>query len=225
MATKNSFAIDEWYHCFNRGVDKRAIFDNENDANRFLMLLYLCNGSQPVYLYNTHKPDLSKAFQEDRGKPLVAIGAFCLMPNHYHLLVKEISGGGVTSFMRKLGTAYTMYFNMKYERVGHLFCGKFRSRHVANDPYFQKVLQYIHCKPAELYEVGWKSGKVRSLQSLEKKLVEYPYSSLGSYAQNHSRSPVLSPDGFEIAHSLPPSRMLEEARAYYADVSKERFER
>lgn len=225
MANRNYFSFDEWYHCFNRGVDKRPIFDDEHDANRFLMLLYLCNDSEPVYLHSSHRPSLSKAFQEDRGEPLVSIGAFCLMPNHYHILLKEIVEGGITSFMRKLGTAYTMYFNVKYERVGHLFSGKFRSRHVMNDRYFQKVLEYIHFNPAELYESGWKLGKVRSMPLLQKKLVEYPYSSLGSYLQTDFRSPILSKDGFEIARTPPLSRMLEEAREYYSEISKDRFER
>ena len=189
------------------------------------MLLYLCNGTEPVYLYNARKPNLIKTFQENRGRPLAAIGAFCLMPNHYHLLIKEVIEGGITSFMRKLGTAYTMYFNMKYERVGHLFCGQFRSRHVMNDRYLQRLFHYIHCNPAELYEADWKLGKVRNMSSLEKKLVEYPYSSLGSYAQRQSASPVLSSEGFEVAQTSSVSRMLEEARAYYAEISKDKFER
>jgi len=225
MASRNHLAIDEWYHCYNRGVDKRQIFDNEDDANRFMMLLYLCNSSKPVALYDMHKPELQKAFQEDRDDSLVAIGAFCLMPNHYHLLIKEIIDGGITSFMRKIGTAYTMYFNAKYERVGHLFCGQFRSRHVMNDRYFQKVLQYIHCNPAELYESGWKSGRVRSMSLLEKKLLAYQYSSLAGYSQRQYASPILSHDGFNVAQLLSVSRMLEDAREYYAEVSKERFER
>lgn len=225
MASRNSFAVDEWYHCYNRGVDKRALFDNEDHANRFLMLLYLCNSSEPVYLYNTHKPDLAKAFQEERGDPIVSIGAFCLMPNHYHLLLKEIIEGGITSFMRKIGTAYTMYFNMKYERVGHLFSGQFRSRHIMNDRYFQRVLEYIHCNPVELYESSWKSGRIRNIRLLEKKLIAYPYSSLGSYARRQFASPILAKDGFEIARFLSVSRMLEESRAYYADISKDKFQR
>lgn len=225
MASRNSIAIGEWYHCYNRGVDKRPIFGSEDDANRFLMHLYLCNGERAVALYNEAKPSVAQSFMENRGAPISAIGAFCLMPNHYHLLIKETDEGGITSFMRKLGTAYTMYFNAKYERVGHLFSGQFRSRHVVSDRYFQRVLEYIHLNPAELSESGWKSGKIRNMRQLEKKLLAYPYSSLSSYADRKRASPILSHEGFEIARYRPIARSLEEARLYYAETVRERFER
>lgn len=224
MARKISFSIDEWYHCFNRGVEKRTVFENEFDANRFLMSLYLANGTKPISLHNDNKPELAKVFTSDRGKPIVAIGAYCLMPNHFHLLLKEIMEGGIATFMQKMGTAYTMYFNAKYERVGNLFMKPFRARHVADDRYFQYVLQYIHCNPAELYEPEWKSGKVRNLRLMQKRLAEYPYSSLRSYTKI-ANDPILSHDGFEIADQLPLPRMLDEARAYYAATASENLER
>ena len=189
------------------------------------MHLFLCNSSKPVALHNEEKPNLKRAFGEDRGDSLAAIGAFCLMPNHYHLLIKEIGEGGITSFMRKLGTAYTMYFNIKYDRVGHLFSGQFRSRHVANDRYFQRVIQYIHCNPAELYEPDWKVGKVRSINLLEKKLIQYPYSSLRSFSGGYAASPILSRECFDVVDVTPVSRMLREARAYYQYASNDKFER
>ena len=225
MARRMSFAVDEWYHCYNRGVDKRDIFSNEHDANRFLMLLYLANSDRSVDLYNERRPQVEHIIGSDRGLPLVSVGAYCLMTNHYHLLLKETSAGGITAFMRKLGTAYTMYFNAKYERVGHLFAGPFRARHVGTDRYFQRVIQYIHCNPAELYEKGWKRGEVGNIAKLEEKLLAYAYSSFLPFTNKNIRSGVLGSDVFDIAHELPPRKMLEEARAYYADLSGERFER
>ncbi|MDO8576064.1 MAG: transposase [bacterium] len=225
MDRRVPFAYGEWYHCYNRGIDKRKVFQDEYDANRFLMALYLANGTEPVHLFNTHKPKLDKSFKENRGSPIVAVGAYCLMPNHFHLLLKEITDGGITSFMRKVGTAYTMYFNAKNERVGNLFTKPFRSRRVGSDRYFQHVLQYIHCNPAELYESGWKSGRVRSMRVLERKLISYPYSSFESYTGNGTVSPILSRDGFDVANQLPVTRMLEEAREYYAEIAEDGFER
>lgn len=219
------FEVGEWYHCFNRGVDKRGIFENELDANRFLMLLYLANGTESVDLFNIRKPKPENIFATDRGNPIVAVGAYCLMPNHYHVLLEEVVEGGITSFMRKIGTAYTMYFNAKNDRVGHLFCGPFRSRHVGDDRYFQKVIEYVHCNPAELYEPGWKSGKVRSMYRLEDKLTGYPYSSLGSFARKGAANPILSERVFEVAHRRPIGRTLEDAREYYAEIAKDSFER
>lgn len=219
MARKHIFMTDEWYHCFNRGVDKRIVFEGEHDANRFLMTLYLANGTEPVQTFNTNKPTLAKAFAGDRGKPIVSLGAYCLMPNHFHLLIKEISDGGISAFMRKLGIAYTMYFNARNERVGNLFVRPFRSRHVGDDRYFQRALQYIHCNPAELYEPGWKSGKVKNMRLLEKRLVEYPYSSLKSYVKTGIENPILSDEGYKIADQLPLSQMLNESQEYYADIN------
>ena len=224
MARQISFSKDEWYHCFNRGVEKRKVFQDEFDANRFLMTLYLANGTEPINLYSDRKPELTKTFVLNRGKPIVAVGAYCLMPNHFHLLIKEIMEGGITTFMRKLGTAYTMYFNAKNERVGNLFMKPFRARHVGDDRYFQHVLQYIHCNPAELYEPGWKSGRVKNMRLLREKLIEYPYSSLRSYTTKEN-NPILSRDGFEIADQLPISRMLIESREYYASIAPENLER
>ncbi len=221
MAIRKPFEFGEWYHCFNRGVEKRTVFENEIDAKRFLMILYLANGTKPIGLFNVRKPELVKSFGYERGKQIVAIGAYCLMPNHFHLLLKEVVDGGITSFMQKLGTAYSMYFNAKYERVGGLFLKPFRSRHVGSDRYFQRVLQYIHCNPAELYESGWKQGKVRSMDRLERKLLDYPYSSLKNYTRKEIADPILSADGFEIATQLNLSRMLEESRLYYSDISKD----
>lgn len=219
-----SFSVDEWFHCFNRGVEKRKVFENEFDANRFLMTLYLANGTRPIGLYNERKPELVRTFDADRGDPIVSIGAYCLMPNHFHLLIKEIMKGGIARFMQKVGTAYTMYFNAKNERVGNLFMKPFRARHVGDDYYFQQVLQYIHCNPAELYEPEWKLGKVKNMKLLQEKLIEYPYSSLRSY-EAKANNPILSRDGFEIADQLPLSRMLKEAREYYADIAPENLER
>ena len=132
--------------------------------------------------------------------------------------------GGIATFMQKVGTAYTMYFNAKNERVGNLFMKPFRARHVGDDRYFQHVLQYIHCNPAELYEPEWKSGKVRNMRLLQEKLIEYPYSSLRSY-ETKENNPILSSDGFEIADQLPISRILKEAREYYASIESENLER
>ena len=175
-------------------------------------------------LFNERTPELSKTLTEDRGKPVVAIGAYCLMPNHFHLLLKEIKAGGITTFMQKLGTAYTMYFNAKYERVGNLFMRPFRARHVGDDRYFQHVLEYIHCNPAELYEPGWKAGKVNDMHLLARRLIEYPYSSLRNYEKSEE-NPILSKDGFKIADQLPLTKMLDEARIYYAALSSGNFER
>ena len=129
----------------------------------------------------------------------MAIGAYCLMSNHYHLLLKEITKGGITHFMRKLGTAYTMYFNKKYKRTGNLMTKPFRSRHVNDDRYFQRVVDYIHCNPAELIEFEWKNGTVHNIDNLEKKLLKYRYSSFPDYNRiKRDTRAIISGDGFDV---------------------------
>src|SRR3954464_6221238 len=108
-----AFGVGEWYHCYNRGIEKRITFDDERDYRRFLELLYLANDELPLRRDEIGLRKFEEILTLPRGKKLVSIGAFCLMPNHFHLVLKETSEGGITAFMRKLGTAYTLYFNSK----------------------------------------------------------------------------------------------------------------
>ena len=111
---KQSFAISEYYHLYNRGVEKRKIFLDKRDYLHFLYLMYVCNT-----IKNIKTRDLGNDF--DREETIVSIGAYCLMPNHFHILVKEKTNNGISLFMRKLLTAYAMYFNVKYKRTGRLY--------------------------------------------------------------------------------------------------------
>lgn len=210
---------NEWYHCFNRGIDKRSAFEDRSDYERFLQLLFLCNSETRMHRSDLLAHTTESILKLTRGTPLVGIGAFCLMPNHIHLLLQEKTEGGISLFMQKLGTAYTMYFNKKYRRTGNLFMRPFRSRHVGQDDYFQQLIHYIHCNPAEIYERSWKKGHVKNLGALEKKLLSYRYSSIGAYEQkSHEYHSIIDTGVFEIAHRDPAAKMLREAHAYYAEV-------
>ena len=214
------FAIDEWYHCFTRGIDKRRTYMTRIDYERFLGLLYVCNNSETIHRSDLFRRSLDEIFTIERKDRLVGIGAFCLMPNHFHLLLKEIRPGGISLFMRKLGTAYAMYFNIKYERTGNLFVRPFRSRHIKDDEYLQCVIQYIHCNPAEIFEPLWKKGGVQKLKELEGKLLDYPYSSFGAHQKDtHLLRHLLDSSIFDIETQLPPQRMLREARDYYSEIA------
>ncbi|HTR18871.1 MAG TPA: transposase [Candidatus Paceibacterota bacterium] len=218
---RGHFAVGEWYHCYSRGIEKRKTFVSKRDYERFIQLLYLCNSPRPIHRSNLRNPSLGEVLNIPRQETLVSLGAFCLMPNHFHLLVKEKREQGISRFMQKLGTAYTMYFNIKETRVGGLFTKPFRSRLVGDDRYFQYALQYIHCNPAELYEAGWKEGVVKNMKELEQLLVEYPYGSFGVYqSANHRLRPLLADEVFEIQSQATPARMLREARLYYAERVK-----
>jgi putative transposase len=84
----------------------------------------------------------------EKGEPLVDIGSYCLMPNHFHLLLHQRQEDGISRFMQKLTTAYTMYFNIKNKRTGVLFQGRFKSKHAAEDRYLKYLLSYIHLNPS-----------------------------------------------------------------------------
>lgn len=215
---KTPFAIDEWYHCYNRGIDKRITYEDKNDYHRFLEQLYLANNDIPLRRDDFGMCGLEEILRIPRDGALVAIGAFCLMPNHFHLILKEIIDGGITLFMQKLGTAYTMYFNARYERTGNLFIKPFRSRHINTDRYFQYLINYLHCNPAELYEPKWKTGDVKNLSVLIEKLAAYPYSSLGAY--ENRKLPIraiLDESVFDIVHRTPAKQMIQEARECYRE--------
>jgi len=177
----NPFAPDRWYHCYSRGVDKRKTFLDRKDYERFMHALYLCNSYIPLHRSDLKNADAETIFQIRRGEPLVSIGAFCLMPNHFHILIQETVEGGISKFMQKVGTAYLMYFNIKYERIGSLFVKPFRSKHITDDYYFKYIVQYIHLNAVELYEPAWKNGVVKNLKKLEKQLIAYRYSSFPDY--------------------------------------------
>src|SRR3989344_907844 len=152
MSRNFNISIGEFYHIYNRGVDKRNVFEKPNDYNRFLFLLYLCNSFEHVDLQKLfrQKKTFSEIFSLEIDKKLTTIGAYCLMPNHYHLLLRETSKNGISKFMQKLSTAYSMYFNIKRQRTGALFQGRYKARHIDNDNYLKYLFAYIHLNPIKI---------------------------------------------------------------------------
>ncbi|MBI2610632.1 transposase [Candidatus Kaiserbacteria bacterium] len=215
------FQPGEWFHCYNRGVDKRRVFMSPSDYRRFLALMYACNNIEPIHVSDYERGLRSKKLADvlaiARKAPLVDIGAYNLMPNHYHLLLRERIDGGLTSFMRKLGTAYTMYFNIKYERVGALYQGAFKAKHVRTDGYFKRLVNYIHGNHAELTEPKWKEGKVKNETALLKALVAYPHSSLRDYYRDpRPESVIVSTTSLlDVIDAMPRLRdILKDARVF-----------
>ncbi|MBI3305911.1 transposase [Candidatus Nomurabacteria bacterium] len=185
MNRNHDFSIDEYYHVYNRGVDKRVTFQNKYDYHRFMLLLYFCNSTEPVDMEKIFRKGrtFTDIFNIEKGRSLVAIGAWCLMPNHFHILLKEITENGIIKFMQKLTTGYSMYFNKKYTRSGSLFQGKFKSEHIQEDRYLKYIFSYIHLNPIKLIpeESKWKENGIRNKQVVENFLKNYEYSSLKNY--------------------------------------------
>lgn len=139
MPAKNSikqFVEGGYYHLYNRGVEKRDIFLDEQDHSVFLH--YLKKYLNPLSAEGSDPHPLSKD---------ISLLSFCLMPNHFHLFVKQNSINGITKFVRAICTNYVMYFNKKYERVGTLFQGKYKAVLVDSDTYSLHLSRYIHLNP------------------------------------------------------------------------------
>ena len=220
---RTPFAPGEWYHCFSRGVEKRITFEAPRDYERFIQLLYLCNSLEPVRRDNFKQKSNSEMYETKRATSLVAIGAYCCMPNHFHLLLQEKAEGGISKFMHKVGTAYTMYFNIKNERIGGLFVKPFRSKHVSENLYFAQVAQYIHLNPIELFQPGWKSGAVVDLTRTEQQLREYSYSSLPDYiGDQRPERAILDTEAFDLIASQVSniSDLLVDTAAYYQNLPR-----
>jgi len=185
MQRKHSFVPGEYYHIYNRGIDKRIIFKSKNDYRRFIMLMYLANSTNPFRLDQLiilqHKT-FEEILSIDRGTSLVSVGVWSLMPNHFHIILREEIEGGISQFMKKLGTGYSMFFNIKYERTGSLFGGPFKSKHVSRDLYLKHLFGYSHLNPLDIKFSGWEELiHKHSPQTWKQFLKEYPYSSCQDY--------------------------------------------
>lgn len=152
---------NEFYHIFNRGVEKRLVFINQADHERFLKILN-------YYQFEGPKPRFSQfnRFQNlkfDQNQKIVEIICYCLMPNHFHLLLRQVKEGGISEFMRKIGDSFTRYFNTKYERIGSLFQGAFKAVLIKSDEQLIHVSRYIHLNPSvsllvkDLKQYTWSS--------------------------------------------------------------------
>jgi len=185
---RRGITTGEIFHILNRGVDKRNIFLDDQDYFRFIHDLFEFNDINPAfnlgYLLSRNKNqsiDFRNQYDKKPRKLIVEILAFCLMPNHFHLLVKQKENGGITKFMRKLGAGYANYFNQKYERTGTLFQGKYKAVLVNREAHFIHLPYYIHFNPLDLLMPEWRTEKIKNYQKAIKFLESYRWSSHPDY--------------------------------------------
>lgn len=204
-----SFAPGEFYHVYNRGVEKRVIYQDTADYDRFRHLMYVANSTQPTNLRAIqHKHD--SCFDFDRVDPLVSIGAYCLMPNHFHILLTPLQDNGVSTFMQKLNTSYAMYFNKKYTRSGTLFEGKFKAKHVASDEYLKYLFSYIHLNPVKLIQSDWKEKGIKNTKKAYQYASTFTHSSLIDYQRPaRPETSILDSDPFPDYFQTTANRQAE----------------
>ena len=178
------------YHILNRGVDKRKIFLDNGDYLRFIHDLFEFNDEDKVlnvghFFSQNQYIDVRRQYiggrPHKRRKMLVEISAFCLMPNHYHLLLQPIVPGGISLFMKKLNGGYAKYFNFKYERAGTLFQSRYKSILVKRDAHFIHIPYYIHANPLDLIEPRWREKNVKDYKKAFRFLENYRWSSHPDY--------------------------------------------
>ncbi|MFZ5366298.1 MAG: transposase [Patescibacteria group bacterium] len=175
MPAKNTIKIyieNGHYHVYNRGVEKRDIFLDEQDYKVFLHFLKRYLTAPP------ESPDrIQPGWKFDLFDKLNLI-AYCLMPNHFHLLIKQLTKEAMAEFIRALSNSYIRYFNEKYERIGPLFQGTYKAVLVETEPYLLHLTRYIHLNPIELEPGEVKPGTRFNLGEI---LERYSYSSYGEY--------------------------------------------
>ncbi len=184
-SSRPQFVNGEIYHIFNRAIEGRNLFQQVADYFRFIFCLYELNDKNIVNMrlrisqrkarnnpknYRGQTPSISR-------EPLVEIIVFCLMPNHYHLLVRQLVDNGISLFMKKLGDGYVGYFNEKYERKsrGSIFQSHFKAVHIKTQEQLMNVICYIFTNPISILEKNWKKEGVKNPQEAIKFLENYKW--------------------------------------------------
>jgi len=172
------------YHALNRGVDKRTIFEDSQDYARFVHDMFEFNSTERSRNLYRNMCDVGRrTLKEREAEKIVDIHGWCLMGNHYHLLLSEHIEGGIPLFLKKLNGGYAKYFNERYSRSGALFQGKTKKILIDNDAHFLHILNYIHFNALDRSEntAHWRSRKVVDYTNALKALHNYRWSSYLDY--------------------------------------------
>jgi putative transposase len=180
---KVNLVLENYYHIYNRGNSKQTIFLDDEDYKYFQWLLYISNSSKH-FVVGRISGDI---YSHNREDELVAIGSYCLMPNHFHILITQLQEDGVSKFMQKVSTAYVMYFNKKYKRTGGLFEGRYKAKNIEDDIYLKYLYAYIHLNPLKLILPKWKEEKIKDNNKIRHFLKTYQYSSYVDYDNKEMR--------------------------------------
>lgn len=208
---KLSFSTGEMYHVYNRGVDKRNLFKDRSDLQRFVQGMVEFNVEEPIgSIYEQSFRKRIKESNADRSKAqkLVDFICYCVNPNHYHFLLRQRSDDGISKFMKRLGGGYSWYFNNRHERSGTLFQGPFKAVHVGSNEYLLHLSVYVNLndrvhlsqlgdRVTKLGQSSWKeyttNGRANGLCNTDiilgqfrnrKEYIAFAYASLQDILQN-----------------------------------------
>lgn len=192
---RDNFAVGNYVHVYNRGAKKLPIVKDDDDKWRFLKTIFYFNSVSTPQFWDREllvRKISHFMWPTDWGRrePVVKILAYCLMPNHYHLLLKEIKEGGITTFMRKFSNSYTGYFNNKYNESGHLFQGAYKAKRINTDNQLCHLSAYIQVKnPFELIPGGLEKA-TGDFERCYKLATAYKFCSLGDMMEER-KSPII----------------------------------
>ena len=176
---------NEIYHVVTRGINDETIFKDDADHYRGVFSVYEFNNAKPVEIRNRRRQrkveKSSGGLILDSRELLVDVLVFVFMPNHIHLLLKQLRGNGITKFMQKMGTGYASYANIKYRRKGHLFQARFKAIHIDDEEQLKNAFVYIHSNPVSLVEPNWKNKGISNPEKTIKFLENYRWSSYIDY--------------------------------------------
>ncbi len=177
---------DEYYHIFNRGVDHRSIFIDDIDREHFLRGLHVLNDRE-----RASNIPFTKDFPTQQ--PYATIAAYCLMPNHFHLILRQMVENGISLFLKRLLGSHVRYFNTRHGRDGRLFTNSFRNVHISTNEQLMATLRYIHLNPLDLLSEEQNQMNVNAF------LDYYPWSSHRHYLKNTTSNIIND----EIASTIP----------------------
>ncbi|MEK7658602.1 MAG: transposase [Patescibacteria group bacterium] len=198
---------DEIYHVVSRTVGDTVVFDNEKDFYRGIFSIYEFNTKTSITirerrrLRDQFKKD-NKVYRRmtsantlwiDKRDRLVEVLAFSFMPNHLHLILKQIKDNGITEFMKKVNGGYAKYFNEKYNRKGHLF-SRFRAIHIKTDEQLKNTFVYVHTNLISLIEPGWKEKGIKNPKKVKEFLTNNKRHSYPDYLGKKNFSSVSERD-------------------------------
>ena len=190
-----AFKPSDYLLLSNIGVQGSVLFSSQEDYDRFEAYLYLLNAIDGPRASNFFLDGRGQdIFTAARGGNLVAIGAYSFTPRGFLILVKELSPKGIAKFMQKMPTAYTMYFNRKYQRDGRIFHSGYRADVADSEAHLKFLLAAVHLHPAVLFDPHWEDAQDAELRLLAYRALEYRYSSFGEYAKR--KFVILSPEYF-----------------------------
>lgn len=211
----------ELHHVFNRGVEKRDIFMDERDHVRFVHDLYEFNDAKPTLNvnYSYKNMGLRNPYIRDRDR-IVQIHGWCLMRNHYHLLVSEIAEDGLSLFLRKLNVGYANYFNERYKRQGSLFQGRTKEILIHSDAHFLHILNYIHFNPLDYFSGSgnWRTRELRDPKRAHEYLMKYRWSSYKDYCGERNFPSILTTELFGERPDIFKKHILEYSGTGSIDV-------